>query len=46
MVQHTFPVASSTVQEFKNFLEETYGYLDVKLTHYVQLKLIILTNKP
>ena len=47
MVWHTLHVVSSIVQELKNHLEERNGYLDVKLTHYVQLNLIILlTNKP
>ena len=38
MVQHTLPVLPSTVQELKN-LEETNGYLDVKLTYYASVEI-------
>ena len=34
MVQRTLPVVSAAVQELKNLLGETNGYLDAKLTHY------------
>ena len=39
MVQCRLLVVSSTVQELKNILKETNGYLDTKLNHYASVEI-------